>query len=173
MLDYINMDAAWREQTHAWSVSDPDAEGHDALDVAVTISSAACAGRSVRADLGASRRFAFRGDLSQFGIGLFTSQASLGSLRLDGNLRQDPTSKQCYLPKDVFAKGNESFPSGKSAAFYKLLVKSHGPIDARTTAAVCAERFGRTRRQCTTSTSCVEPLCCCVASGATCSSQWR
>ena len=27
VLDYINMDAAWREQTHAWSVSDPDAEG--------------------------------------------------------------------------------------------------------------------------------------------------
>ena len=43
--------------------------------------------------------------------------------------------------KDVFAKGNESFPRGQSAAFYKLLVKSHGPIDARTTAAVCAERL--------------------------------
>ena len=27
VLDCINMDAAWREQTHAWSVFDPDAEG--------------------------------------------------------------------------------------------------------------------------------------------------
>ena len=60
---------------------------------------------------------------------------------LDDNLRQDHTSKQCYLPLMFFAKGNESFPSGQSAASHKLLVISHGPIDARTTAAVCAERL--------------------------------
>ena len=39
----------------------PRRGGHDALHVAVTSSSAACAGRRVRADLGAARHFAFRG----------------------------------------------------------------------------------------------------------------
>ena len=81
-------------------------------------------------------------DISQFGIGLFTSQERLDSLMLDDNLRQDHTSKQCYLPLMFFAKGNESLPSGKSAASFKLSVISHGPIDARTTAAICTERLG-------------------------------
>ena len=61
VLDYIHMGSAWREQTHVWSVSDPDAEGHDALDIAVRSSSASCGGTRVRADLGAASRHAFRG----------------------------------------------------------------------------------------------------------------
>ena len=61
VLDHIYMDSAWREQTHVWNVSYPRRGGHDALDVTVTSSSASCAGRRVRADLGAARRFAFSG----------------------------------------------------------------------------------------------------------------
>ena len=118
----------------------PRRGGHDALDVAVTSSSAACAGRRTRADLRAARRFAFRGILPV----RHRIVHKLGEARLVDVGRQ--LAARSYFravlsSTDVFAKGNESFPSGKSAPSYKLLVISHGPIDARTTAAVCAERL--------------------------------
>ena len=71
-------------------------------------------------------------DIYQFGSGLFTSQGRLDSLMLDDNLRQDHTSRQRYLPRMCLQRAKSRFPVVKVAAFCKLLVKSHGPIDART-----------------------------------------
>ena len=97
VLVYIITDAAWRGQA-CMECLGPRRGGHDALDVAVTSSSAA-------------RRFAFRG--------ISPSSAS------DCSQARRGCSARSYFQavlssKDVFAKGNESFPSGKGAAFFKL-----------------------------------------------------
>ena len=148
--------------------------GHDALDVAHHEQSRRMRWQTCRCRSWRCETLCVQRDISQFGIGLCTSLVRLDSLMLDDNLRQDHTSKQCYLPKDVFAKGNESSPSGKSAAFFIQIVGEISWHDRRSDdCGVWCGAHRRTRRQCTTSTSCFEPLCCCVASGATCSSQWR
>ena len=80
VLDYINMDSAWREQTHVWSSSDPDAEGATLLTSLSRQGPAVCAGRLVRADLGAARRFAFRGISPSSASDLSKSREGLDSL---------------------------------------------------------------------------------------------
>ena len=70
----------------------------------------------VGADLGAARRFAFRG--------ISPSSASIVHKPREARLvdvRRQLTARSYFQAvlssKDVFAKGNGSFPSGKSAAF--------------------------------------------------------
>ena len=55
----------------------------------------------------------------------------------DDNLRQDHTSNQCYLPRMCLQRAMSRFPLVRVPLFDRWLVKSHGPIDARTT----VERF--------------------------------
>ena len=90
---------------------------HDALDVAVTSSSTACAGRRVRADLGAARRFAFP---VRHRIVHKPGEARLVDVRRQLVARSYFQAVLCST--DVFAKGIGSFSSGKSAGFYKLWV---------------------------------------------------
>ena len=134
------MDAAWREQTHEWSVSDPDAEGTTHL----TSPSRAVPPHAL-ADAPVPI-FALRDALRSEGYLPVRHRIvhKLGEARIVDVKRQLAAKSyfQTVLSStDVVAKSNELFPSGKSAASYKLLVISHGPIDARTTAAVCAERL--------------------------------
>ena len=169
VLDCIDMDAVWREQTHVWSVSDPDAEGTTHLTSpsrAVPPHALADASVPILALRDALRS---EGYLTvQHRIVHQPGEAPLVDVRRQ--LAARSYFEAVLFSKDVFAKGNESFPSDKSAAFYKLLVKSHGPIDARTIAAVCAECLDELEGNVRPApTDCTEPLCCCVASGATCS----
>lgn len=110
-------------------------------------------------------------DLSQLGIGLFTSQGRLDSLVLDDNLLSRSHFQAVPSSTDVLAKINESFPSGENG-FFKQIVGDNSWPDRRSDncGGLCGALV-RNRRQCTTSTNCIEPPCCCVASGATRSSQ--
>ena len=83
------------------------------------LDAASSAGRCVRADLGAARRLAFRGTSPVWHR--FVHKP--GEARLV-DVRRQLTARSFFqaVPSstDVFAKGTETFPSGKSATFYKL-----------------------------------------------------